>query len=100
MKMLTTIEVLALSFFLFLFVLISGVLGFHYFTKLDWPLAFQTTTYHMTGMGPTVTLTRPQDQIFAGMYALVSVSVFIGIVIYFVGQIIYSRIYRESEPTE
>lgn len=71
--------------------LVIGTLGFHYLAKLDWATAFQTAALHATGLGPPTELKTSTDKIFSAFYALFSVTIFVGIVVFFVSEV-FSRV--------
>ena len=71
-----------LSFLLFSLLVMSfalclGVLGYHYFGKLDWIDALLNASMILSGMGPVDPLPDDAAKLFASMYALFSGVVFI-----------------------
>lgn len=59
------------------FALCLGVLGYHYFAKLNWIDAVLNASMILSGMGPVDPLPDDAAKLFASMYALFSGVVFI-----------------------
>lgn len=60
------------SFLLFSFSLLIGIMGYHYFGKLQWVDSFINAAMILGGMGPVNQLDNDTAKIFAGCYALFS----------------------------
>lgn len=74
-----------LNFLLFSLLVMSlalslGVLGYHYFARLDWIDALLNASMILSGMGPVDPLPDDAAKLFASMYALFSGVVFISTV--------------------
>lgn len=57
----------------------AGVLGYHHFEHLPWIDAFLNASMILSGMGPVNDLHSDGAKIFAGVYALFSGLVFLGV---------------------
>jgi small-conductance mechanosensitive channel len=65
---------LSLAIWLFL-----GMLGYHWLAGLSWTDAYLNAAMIVGGMGPVDLLTSPAAKLFAGLYAILSGVVFLGI---------------------
>lgn len=94
----TLAQVAIFSLLLLVVTLFIGSAGFHYWAKLDWATAFHNAVLHATGLGPSVELESSRDKVFSALYALVSVTIFVGIVVFFVSQV-FSRVLYDQTST-
>lgn len=70
---------LALAHVILFFALGVGVLGYHYFAKLEWIDALLNASMILTGMGPVDVLKSDGAKVFASAYAIFSGVVFISV---------------------
>ena len=61
------------------FVLILGIVGYHYIAGFDWVQSLLEASMILGGMGPVKELTNDGAKIFASAYALFSGLIFIAI---------------------
>jgi hypothetical protein len=59
--------------------LLIGIAGYHYFGSLPWVDSFLNAAMILGGMGPVNPLNTVSAKVFAGLYALFSGVVFIGV---------------------
>jgi hypothetical protein len=59
--------------------LLLGMYGYHWLAGLPWMDAFLNASMIVGGMGPVDLLTAPAAKLFAGLYAIFSGVVFLGI---------------------
>jgi hypothetical protein len=52
--------------------LAGGMIGYHYFEKMEWIDAFANASMILSGMGPLSPLATWNGKLFAGLYALFS----------------------------
>ena len=57
----------------------AGMLGYHRLAGLGWVDAFLNASMILTGMGPVSPLTTTTAKIFAGLYAIFSGLLFLGV---------------------
>lgn len=58
---------------------VIGMLGYHHFTEMTWVDAFLNAAMIVGGMGPVDLLTSDAAKVFAGVYAILSGVIFLGI---------------------
>lgn len=68
---------LLFAFLLVAVALYIGMLGYHYYEKMNWVDAFANAAMILSGMGPFGPLATNSGKIFAGFYALFSGLTFI-----------------------
>jgi ABC-type glycerol-3-phosphate transport system permease component len=56
----------------------AGMAGYHFLGRLSWLDSFLNAAMILGGMGPVNALNTPAAKVFAGMYALFSGVIFIG----------------------
>jgi hypothetical protein len=66
------IKFIIIDFFILVFSLSLGILGYHILGGLGWTDSFMNASMILGGMGPVDTLTSKAAKIFAGCYALFS----------------------------
>ena len=59
--------------------LLSGMFGYHWLAGLSWMDAFLNASMIVGGMGPVDLLAAPAAKLFAGLYAVLSGVVFLGV---------------------
>lgn len=62
----------SLAFVLITISLGIGMLGYHYYGKLNWLDSFHTSEMILTGMGPVAEMTSDNGKVFSSCYALFS----------------------------
>ena len=77
------------AFFLVLFSVLIGTLGYRFFGELDWIDSFYMACMILTGMGPVSELTTSTAKIFSSIYALYSGVAFLSITAVFFAPIIH-----------
>lgn len=60
--------------------LLIGMIGYHYFEKLDWVDSFLNASMILSGMGQVTELKTEGGKIFAGCYALFSGVIFLVVI--------------------
>jgi len=70
---------LAMALGLIAFVLILGIVGYHYIAGFDWVQSLLEASMILGGMGPVKELPNDGAKIFASVYALFSGLIFIAI---------------------
>ncbi len=68
---------MALFFFLLTICLAIGILGYHYFAKLEWLDSLHNASMILSGMGPVAEITTVSGKFFSSFYALFSGVAFI-----------------------
>jgi hypothetical protein len=68
------------SFFILVFSLGIGMIGYHHFARLGWVDSFLNASMILTGMGPINAMENEASKIFAGCYALFSGIAFLSMV--------------------
>jgi hypothetical protein len=81
-------------YFLFSLILIAvslviGILGYHYFGKLNWFDSLHMSCMILTGMGPVSEMTTASAKIFSSIFALYSGVAFLSITAVFFAPIIH-----------
>jgi hypothetical protein len=71
------------------FSLLLGVLGYHFFGKLNLLDSFHMSSMILTGMGPVNEMTTNSAKIFSSLYALYSGIAFLSIAAVFLSPIIH-----------
>lgn len=77
------------AFFLIVFSVLIGTIGYKYFGKISWLDSFHMACMILTGMGPVVEMTTPSSKIFSSLYALYSGVAFLSITAVFFAPIIH-----------
>jgi len=80
---------LLFSLMLIAFSLILGILGYHYFGKLNLLDSFHMSCMILTGMGPVVEMTTAGAKIFSSLFALYSGIAFLSITAVFLAPIVH-----------
>ena len=88
------LESLVLSLCLISLALSLGVAGYHWIAGLDWVDSFLEGAMILSGMGPVSPLTTSAAKIFAGIYALFSGVVFIGVMGLVLGPILHRTLHK------
>lgn len=71
---------LLIGFAIILFSLLSGMMGYRYFEKMNWVDAYVNAAMILSGMGPVSNLHTNAGKIFAGTYALFSGIIFLVVI--------------------
>ena len=90
------------SILLISFSLLVGVLGYHFFARLNWIDSLYNSSMILTGMGPVAELTTSAAKVFASVYALFSGIAFLSTVAVFFAPIVHRLMHRmhlESDNT-
>ncbi|MEK7774275.1 MAG: hypothetical protein AAB305_00110 [Candidatus Zixiibacteriota bacterium] len=80
--------------------MILGMVGYHWLADLPWMDAFLNASMIVGGMGPVDLLTTPSAKLFAGLYAIFSGVMFLGIFGLLVAPVLHRFMHRfhlESE---
>lgn len=77
------------SIALIVFSLMIGILGYHYFAKLNFLDSFYMSSMILTGMGPVSEMSSATAKIFSAIYALYSGIAFLSIAAVFFAPIIH-----------
>jgi hypothetical protein len=80
---------LVFAMVLIVFSLLLGILGYHYFGKLNFLDSFYMSCMILTGMGPVSEMTSANAKIFSSVYALYSGIAFLSIAAVFFAPIIH-----------
>ncbi|MCX6328892.1 MAG: hypothetical protein NTZ85_05150 [Bacteroidia bacterium] len=80
---------LLFSLILIAFSLLLGILGYHYFGKLNLLDSFHMSSMILTGMGPVEEMTTTSAKIFSSIFALYSGIAFLSITAVFFAPIIH-----------
>lgn len=93
------------SFFLILFSVTIGTVGYHYFGQLYWIDSFHMSCMILTGMGPVAEMKTQSSKLFSSFYALYSGVAFLSILAVFFAPIIHRLLHilhveGEMENTE
>lgn len=80
---------LLFSLVLIVFSLLLGILGYHFFGKLNFIDSFHMSSMILTGMGPVADMTTNGAKIFSSLYALYSGIAFLSITAVFLSPIIH-----------
>jgi uncharacterized membrane protein required for colicin V production len=86
-----TSEVIKDVTYLLILLLAVGTTGFKYFANQDWVDAFQTATFFVTGLGSTTQMPDTKAKIWSAFYALFATTIFIGIAVNVIADIIERR---------
>ena len=94
-----TFRLRQLLFFAYAFVLIAislfiGMVGYRYYTGMDWTSAFYNASMILTGMGPANDMVTPGAKIFAGCYSLFSGVIFLSTVAVMFAPIVHRFLHR------
>ncbi|HET8947532.1 MAG TPA: hypothetical protein VFQ07_11170 [Candidatus Polarisedimenticolia bacterium] len=84
----------ALAFGLIVISLGLGMLGYHFFVRLDWTDSFLNASMILTGMGEITTLDTTGGKVFAGLYALFSGVAFLTIIGVLVAPVMHRFMHR------
>lgn len=84
----------ALGFGLIVFSLALGMIGYHFFVRLDWTDSFLNASMILTGMGEITTLDTDAGKVFAGLYALFSGVAFLTIIGVLVAPVVHRFMHR------
>jgi hypothetical protein len=71
-----------------------GMVGYHFFEKMDWVDAYSNAALILSGMGPLDPLKTTGGRIFAGTYALFSGVAFLTTVGYFLLPIMHRVLHK------
>lgn len=80
-----------------------GMLGYHFFEKMNWVDSFLNASMILSGMGPADKVTTAAGKIFAGVYALFSGLAFIAIVVIILSpaiHVFFRKIHLETGKEE
>jgi len=78
-----------LAFGIFMFSILTGVLGYHFIVKLNWVDAFLNASMILGGMGQYSELKDNSEKIFAALYALFSGVTFLTSMTIFLAPVIH-----------
>jgi len=66
-----------IAFFIMLFCMLIGVIGYHYFGEATWIDSIHNAAMILSGMGPVIEIQSTGGKIFSSCYALFSGVIFI-----------------------
>lgn len=92
-----TLKFLKYLFFLFwviVFSLLIGVMGYKYFANLNWIDSFYNASMILTGMGPVDEMKNTNAKVFSSFYAIYSGVVFLGSLAIFLTPIVHRIMLR------
>jgi hypothetical protein len=78
-----------ISFFLILFSVLMGCMGYHNYAGLTWIDAFHNSCMILTGMGPVAAMQTSAAKIFSSVYALYSGIAFLSTIVIFFAPVIH-----------
>ena len=80
---------LLISMVLVVFSLLLGIMGYHFFGKLNFIDSFHMSSMILTGMGPVKDMTTTSAKVFSSLYALYSGLAFLSATAVFFSPIIH-----------